>query len=294
MTPIYPLLQFVSQLVEDVYYAREDYQSRGGGVSLTFGQAVEVLDISDGDMWLVKTVDSQTGKVVEGMVPSQCLVPRPPGLDQTPEHLEAETGQEIPQLKSFPASADTQLGDHKSSNVVVMPNSLFGAYEPPRSLLLDEPVADLSLSQEQLHSQKNLESTGQIVSEGLKRTDPISDLTPSGQTMEGPAVEEPPQLRDFEHTVSHPGNHSTPTGSASVFRESGPLSSSLHSLPATFNPPPPSTTTLSYNPNEVPSITVSEPELQQVVSDELKRLQEAAVEVCLDYNTTPSFPLCGI
>ena len=275
-----------------MYYAQEDYQARGGGVSLTFGQAVEVLDISDGDMWLVKTVDSQTGKVIEGMVPSQCLVPRPPGLDRTPEHLEAETGQEIPPLKSSPASAVAQPGDHESSNVAVMPNSLFGAYEPPRSLLMDEPVANLSLSEQQLHSQKNLESTGQIVSEGIKRTDPTSDLTSPGQPVEDPAVEEPPKFRDFEHSVSHPGNYSKPTSSASVFHESGPLSSSLHSLPATFNPPPSSTTTLGYNPNEVPSITVSEPELQQVVSDELRRLQEAAVEVCLDYSTTPSFPLC--
>ena len=279
-------------MVEDVYYAQEDYQSRGGGVSLTFGQAVEVLDISDGDMWLVKTVDSQTGKVIEGMVPSQCLVPRPPGLDRTPEHLEAETGQEIPQLKSSPASADAQPVNHESSNVAVMPNSLFRAYEPPQSLLLDEPVANLSLSEEQLHSQKkNLESTGQIVSEGLKRTDPTSDLTSPRQPVEDPTVEGPPKLRDFEHSVSHPGDHSKPISSASVFRESGPLSSSLHSLPATFNPPPSLTTTLGFNPNEVPSITVSEPELQ-VVSDELRRLQEAAVEVCLDYNTTSSFPLC--
>ena len=153
-------------------------------------------------------------------------------------------------------------------------------------------MANLSLSEEQLHSQKkNLESTGQIVSEGLKRIDPTSDLTSPRQPMEDPTVEGPPKLRDFEHSVSHPGDHSKPTSSASVFRESGPLSSSLHSLPATFNPPPSLTTTLGFNPNEVPSITVSEPELQ-VVSDELRRLQEAAVEVCLDYNTTSSFPLC--
>ena len=303
--------------MEDVYYANEDYRGRGGGLSLTFGQAVEVLDISDGDMWLVKTVDSQTGRPTEGLVPSMSLVPKPPGPVRN-ELFEAETGQEVPQTEigeDANASADTQPGEHAnpkvSTNVMVMPNSLFGTYEPPQSLLIDEPMAILSTSDEQFHMPEDLETARQSAT--LKRTDPVSDLTLE-HLSDHPTFEEPPRKpqrslthretsqgyhdpRVFKRSISHPGIHYPLVAKyiedSSIGHESGYLPSSLHSLPSSFSPVPSPTSPHSffgYNPAKVPTITVSQPNLNPAIHeqliekldalDELKRLQDAAVKVC--------------
>lgn len=315
MTSFTPL-QFVSQLVEDVYYAKEDYRGRGGGVSLVVGQPVEVLDISDGDMWLVKTIDSRTGKPTEGLVPSMSLIPKPPGPVQN-ELFEAETGQEVPRAEIAKGLADAQSNEHASAkvstNVMVMPNSLFGTYEPPKSLLLDEPTAILSTSDEQFHLPEDLERAGQNVNETLKRTDPVSDLTLE-QLSQHPAFEEPPRKpqrslthretsqgyhdpRVLKRSISHPGSHyplvAKHIEDSSILHESGYLPSSLHSLPASFSPVPSPTSPHSYfayNYVKVPTITLSQPDQIPAVQDqlierldaldELKRLQDAAVKVC--------------
>ena len=105
--------------MDDIYYAREDTSE---GVPLVVGQPVEVLDVSDGDLWLVKTVDPKTGKPVEGMVRASSLVPTPPS--KAPGKVNGVNEQGRP---------------HPSTTAAVMPGSLFGSYEPPKSMIFGKP-----------------------------------------------------------------------------------------------------------------------------------------------------------
>ena len=110
---------------------------------MAYGQPVEVLDISGGDLWLVKTVDSSTGKPVEGLVKQSSLVSKPP-----PKAAPAENGMETRQngdAVSKPAgqSDKVHLRGHpppsSSSTAAVMPGTLFGTYEPPQSMIFGTP-----------------------------------------------------------------------------------------------------------------------------------------------------------
>ena len=151
--PIYPNycalnLQFISQLVEDIYYAQKDttHTSGAGLLPLTYGQAVEVLDVSDGDLWLVKTVDAATGKAVDGLVRRSCLVSKPPPSKVPPVQNGTETQQNVNMGDREPAggwAGKVQLRGHpppsSSATAAVMPGSLFGVYEPPRSMIFGKP-----------------------------------------------------------------------------------------------------------------------------------------------------------
>ena len=261
--------QFVSQLVDDVYYAKQDYHSNKGGVSLWSGQAVEVLDISNGTWWLVKTFDSITGKPLEGLVPASCLVPTPPV-----EKYEAETGQEV------------------STNVMVQPSALFGIgnYEPPKSLLLAEPCAVMmSLSDDQFHSERREDSQDLLsTTEGSQELVNVFGSHPRVDSLK----------RQHQHERM---NHYHPETSISDEHVSmghafngEPLSGSIRSLPATLNPVEPLTKPpqvyLGYNPMEIPTSTLSQPELVPTIRvdtvekleamEELRKLQEATVKVC--------------
>ena len=101
-----PLLQFISQLVEDVYYSCEDTPQSAaneGLLSLAYSRSVEVLDASGGDLWLVKTTDTASGKTSEGLVQRSWLTPKPPpprknvtpvqnGTEPHPPHQNRDTG----------------------------------------------------------------------------------------------------------------------------------------------------------------------------------------------------------
>lgn len=110
---------------------------------LAYGQPVEVLDVSGGDLWLVKTVDSATGKPVEGLVRRSTLVSKPP-----PKAAPAENGMETRQngnavSKPVRQSDKVHLRGHpppsSSSTAAVMPGTLFGTYEPPQSIIFGTP-----------------------------------------------------------------------------------------------------------------------------------------------------------
>ena len=104
-----------------------------GLLVLTYGQAVEVLDISDGDLWLVKTVDAATGKSVEGMVRASSLVSTPPGPP------EQNGGMPLPQQNGTVVGEPLEHAQ-VSATTAVLPGSLFGRYEPPRSMIFGKPV----------------------------------------------------------------------------------------------------------------------------------------------------------
>ena len=135
-------LQLVSQLVEDIYYACEDTAHMEGLLPLTYGQAVEILDISDGDLWLVKTVDAATGKSVEGMVRASSLVSTPPGPPKqngaTPPPQQ-NGGMPLPQQNGTVVGEPLEPAQ-VSATTAVLPGSLFGRYEPPRSMIFGKPV----------------------------------------------------------------------------------------------------------------------------------------------------------
>ena len=114
--------------MDDVYYARVTVGRRKGGVSLAVGQAVEVLDISDGDFWLVSTVDSGTGREEEGMVAQDNLTPTPPTKTQGPGGRVNGVGNE----GAAPSSSS-------SNTAAVLPGALFGHYEPPKSMVFGKP-----------------------------------------------------------------------------------------------------------------------------------------------------------
>lgn len=101
---------------------------------------MEVLDISGGDLWLVKTVDSATGKPVEGLIKRSSLLSKPP-----PKAAPVENGMDTRQNISKPVehSDKVHLRGHpplsSSSTAAVMPGTLFGTYEPPRSMLFGTP-----------------------------------------------------------------------------------------------------------------------------------------------------------
>lgn len=123
--------------MDDIYYACEDTSE---GVALTVGQPVEVLDISDGDLWLVKTVDPKTGKAVEGMVRASSLVPTPP----------SKTSGQNGKVNGV----NEQGPPHPSTTAAVMPGSLFGGYEPPKSMIfgklevVERPVMETEQDQD--------------------------------------------------------------------------------------------------------------------------------------------------
>lgn len=289
-------------MVDDIYYAKQEYQGIEEGISLQFGEPVEVLDISDGRYWLVKSIEPTTGKPIEGLVPSAILVPHPPRRQV--EQYEAETGQEVPRAEG--EISESAGPPQMSTNLMVMPNSLFGGYKPPRSLLMDEPCADLT------SETTGLEPAMEGEGAPLKRIAPLSNLASghfesSEDSMFGSHPRVVDRRRDasryressepcedprlFEHVSSHPEAYGSAGENLGVQQEPHELSSSLHSLPATFSPrPPPSNRPyLGYNPMEIPTTTMSQPELVPTIRvdpaetldarAELRRLQDATVRV---------------
>ena len=135
-------------MVEDIYYSCEDTSlssPNDGLLSMTYGQAVEVLDISDGDLWLVKTVDPTNGKPVEGMVRRSWLVSKPPppyppkvvgpvqnGLEPDQERNGIGGHGDKVQLRGHPPPTS-------SAPSAMLPGTLFGVYEPPSSMIFGKP-----------------------------------------------------------------------------------------------------------------------------------------------------------
>ena len=162
------LSQFASQVVEDVYYSSEDTSSADthGLVPLTYGQAVEILDISDDRLWLVKTTDPATGKPAEGMVRPSSLVPKPPpprphktgpfqnGMEQG--HLEPGNVDKV-QLRGHPPPVS-------SAPEAMLPGKLFGVYEPPPSMIFGKPDV----------SKRDIP----IVEESIKQATPLTQQAP--------------------------------------------------------------------------------------------------------------------
>ena len=150
-----PLLQLISQLVEDVYYSCEDTPqstANEGLLSLAYGQSVEVLDASGGDLWLVKTTDTASGKTSEGLVQRFWLTPKPPpprenvtlvqnGTEPHPPHQNGDTG--MSELQPGRDTDRVQLRGHplptSSAPAAVLPGTLFGVYEPPKSMIFGKP-----------------------------------------------------------------------------------------------------------------------------------------------------------
>ena len=137
-------VQFESQLIEDVYYACEDTTrvAKRGLLPLAYGQAAEVLDISDGDLWLVKTADPTTGKPVEGLVRRSWLTAKPPPPIQN--GAEPQQNENVAVSGIEPGRTDkVQLRGHppptSSAPAAVMPGTLFGIYEPPKSMIFGKP-----------------------------------------------------------------------------------------------------------------------------------------------------------
>ncbi|CAI8009155.1 SH3 and PX domain-containing protein 2A, partial [Geodia barretti] len=147
--------QLISQLVEDVYYSCEDTPqstANEGLLSLAYGQSVEVLDASGGDLWLVKTTDTASGKTSEGLVQRFWLTPKPPpprenvtlvqnGTEPHPPHQNGDTG--MSELQPGRDTDRVQLRGHplptSSAPAAVLPGTLFGVYEPPKSMIFGKP-----------------------------------------------------------------------------------------------------------------------------------------------------------
>ena len=155
--------------MDDVYYAREAVSGRKGGVSLAAGQAVEVLDISDGDFWLVRTVDPSTARE-EGMVASSNLSPTPP----------TKTRERGGRVKGV--SNEGVASSSSSSTAAVMPGALFGRYEPPKSMVFGKP---------ELEERGGEDVEVERTEEGKKRED-----THAFVAMEMPGEREDPSPKD--------------------------------------------------------------------------------------------------
>ncbi len=283
--------------MEGVYYVTQPYTSRD--VSLTLGQPVEVLDISGGNYWLVKTVDPQTGKPLEGMIPSSFLSPTPPvrPMDQL---YEAETGQKVKQPTVSMESPGTSL------NAVVPPPPAIEKEQMPRQVgdgnLEDTerrvPTHNHSDILSPLEVQGNLQSSSEAYSQSQEY---LEDDT----------------LHRYERSGSHPPlHHNLTEGSSQTFASSFPpeqyMAMSIQSLPATFSPVPPHARPpaiyLGYNPMEIPNVTLSQPALVPMIRveevekmeamEELRKLQEATVvqvretgKLCRESGLLPSLVL---
>ena len=135
-----------------MYYSCEDTPQSAankGLLSLAYGQSVEVLDASGGDLWLVKTTDTASGKTSEGLVQRSWLTPKPPpprnnvtpvqnGTEPHPSHQNGDTGlqpgrdTDMVQLRGHPPPTS-------SAPAAVLPGTLFGVYEPPKSMIFGKP-----------------------------------------------------------------------------------------------------------------------------------------------------------
>ena len=212
---------------------------------------------------------------------------------------------------------------------MIQPNSLFGAYEPPRSLLLSEPHAVLSALQAQqlLPADRDLDSTGQSFPAGdpapedglLARVTHIGDLSTARSltTSQSTAVTEESTFSSqpgvseqygsgaiYDHTESQ--LRPSQTGPPLMLPRQDPLSTSLRSLPASFSPVAPRSPKvyLGYDPMEIPQTTLSQPEIPAIrvhpaekveALEELRKLQEATVGVstctcsCYGYHSGANF-----
>ena len=121
-----------------------------------------MLDISDGDLWLVKTVDSATGKPVDGLVRRSCLVPKPPS-----KVVPVQNGMESAVSEPVEHSGKVQLRGQpppSSATAAVMPGTLFGKYDPPQSMIFGKPqVKDGEIAN---------------VEQAMKKDTPISEQAP--------------------------------------------------------------------------------------------------------------------
>ncbi len=289
--------QFVSRVVEDVYYTTRPYKT--SHVSLVRGQPIEVLDISGGNYWLVKTVDPQTGKALEGMIPSSYLTPTPPGC-LTNQVYEAETGQKV---------KEPTAGVAETSSARVQHNAPFGdAHEHPRNLLVAEPHAD---SVQPAATEGDEKTTRPLrdgeMEEFEKKVAITVEKDLEGEEMGGPSHLEDSSdvysqsqeygdesLRSFERAGSHPPMHHAHEDSSQIISPFPPeqyMAASIQSLPASFSPLPPRgrppAIYLGYDPMEIPNVTLSQPVLVPMIRveaaekieaiEELRKLQEANV-----------------
>ena len=149
------LFQFTSMVIEDIYYSNEDTPqspSNEGLLSLTYGQSVEILDVSGGDLWLVKTTDTTAGKTAEGLVKQSWLSPKPPpprkniaAPVQNVSELHRHQNGDIRINQSQPGRDPdkVQLRGHpppiSSAPAAILPGTLFGVYEPPKSMIFGKP-----------------------------------------------------------------------------------------------------------------------------------------------------------
>ena len=160
---------------------------------------MEVLDISDGELWLVKTVDKATGNSVEGLVRQSWLVSKPPP-SRPPASL--QNGMELQQNGSVEIGKGTvgladrvQLRGHppptSSAPAAVLPGTLFGIYEPPKSMIFGKPEV----------SQRDIPIIEQAIEKAtpiLNQAPPTSDQAPPlpVPVLSEPASDELKRLQD--------------------------------------------------------------------------------------------------
>ena len=165
-------------MVEDVYYSCEDTPhstATEGLLSLVYGQSVEVLDASGGDFWLVKTTDPASGKTAEGLVRQSWLTPKPPPP-------RTNTGPVQNGTESYPhQNGDIGMGESpgkgtdrvhlrghplptSSAPAAILPGTLFGVYEPPKSMIFGKPEVN--------------EGDVPVVEESIKKATPTTKQAP--------------------------------------------------------------------------------------------------------------------
>ena len=120
------------------------------------GQPVEVLDISGGELWLVKTTDPATGRTAEGLVRASWLTTKPPPSNTGPiqngtEPLQQNGDIGIGEYVGMDANR-VHLRGHPpptlSAPASVLPGALFGTYEPPKSMVFGKPEVEMPIEEE--------------------------------------------------------------------------------------------------------------------------------------------------
>ena len=135
---------------------------------------MEVLDISGGDLWLVHTTDPAEGRTAEGLVRRTWLTSKPP--PQRTNAAPVQNATEPPRENGDVGIGEyvgrdvdkVQLRGHppptSSAPAAVLPGTLFGTYEPPKSTIFGKPEVD----------KRDIP----IVEESVEKTTPITEQAP--------------------------------------------------------------------------------------------------------------------
>ena len=154
-----------------------------GLLPLAYGQPAEVLDISGGDLWLVKTTDSASGKTAEGLVRQSWLSPKPPppqtntgpvqnGTEPPPQQNGDIAAGELPARDTDKVHLRGHPPPTSSAPAAVLPGALFGVYEPPKSMIFGKLEVN--------------EGDIPIVEESIEKATPTTEQAPPTTSAEAP------------------------------------------------------------------------------------------------------------